>query len=155
MTPRTAYTDLLHATSNLYGLPFDLLEGQVLTESNGDPNALRFESGFFERFIRQNPNAKAAQYGPFAACSVGLLQIMVEVAYELGFDGRPEQLFDPKVGLAFGAKKMAALLAWTDKDYVKALCSYNGGMGITKTGPPYPNEAYAVKVYTLAGRSLP
>lgn len=152
MTERTRYTDLIRTASHTYGLPFDLLEGQILQESSGDPNACRYEPDFFERYLLDNRSAKGFAYGPFAACSVGLLQIIVQVAYEIGFDGRPEQLWDPKVGLAWGCRQMQILLAWTGGDYAKTLAAYNGGRGITRTGPPYPNQKYVNSVIKLAGR---
>jgi hypothetical protein len=155
MTPRTPYTDLIQRVATTYGLPADVLEGQVLAESHGDPHALRFERGFFERYILDQPwtIAKAGQYGPFAACSVGLLQIMVETAYEDGFDGRPEELFDPMIGLAWGAKHLRQLLDWADGDLVRALCAFNGGKKGNVTRP-LRNQSYADTVMRLAGRTV-
>jgi soluble lytic murein transglycosylase-like protein len=120
---------LIVQVSTNYGLNPALIRAQVLVESGGDEFAIRYEHDFFARYIKNNPTAKAYQYGPFAACSVGLLQVMVEVAYELGFDGRPEQLFDAKVGLEYGCKKMIQLLAETKGDYNYALHAYNAGLG--------------------------
>jgi soluble lytic murein transglycosylase-like protein len=153
MTPKTPYTDLIQRVATTYGLPADVLEGQVLAESHGDPNALRFEKGFFERYVFEHAAAKAGRYGPFAACSVGLLQIMVEVAYEDGFDGRPEDLFEPRVGLAWGAKHLRHLLDWAGGDIVQALCAFNGGKKGNVTRP-FRNQSYADTVMRLAGRTV-
>ena len=147
---------LVQLVATAYALPLDLLTAQIQVESGGDPNAFRYEHDFYTRYVKDNKDAKAAKFGPLAACSYGMLQVMLEVAYEMGFDGRPEDLFEPRVGLAWGAKKMQALWAWAggvQTDYVQALCAYNGGTGGNSVRP-FRNMDYAQKVYTAAGRSL-
>ena len=146
MPPRTEHTAWIQQTAFAYGVRFEVLEAMVLVESSGQADAFRFEPAFYRRYIKNNPTAKAAQYGPLAACSYGLLQIMLEVAYEEGYTGRPEGLFVPRVGLAFGAKHFAGLLTWAGGDERKALAAYNGGKGATTT-IPYRTEAYVVKVF--------
>ncbi len=153
MSDRTAYTALLHQVSNASGLPFALLEAQVLAESGGDPNALRYERDYFERYILGSPHAKAAAYGPLAACSFGLLQILLETAMEIGFTDRPERLFVPMVGLTFGAKQMANLwkaAGGLDSDYRIALAGYNGGskmLTLAESSWPVPVQQYVSRVY--------
>lgn len=154
MTPRTPYTDLIQRVATTYGLPADVLEGQVIAESHGDPDALRYEPAFYDHYLRgKSPDiVKAHQYRSLAACSFGLLQVMLETAYEDGFDGRPEDLFDPMIGLAWGAKHLRQLLDWADGDLVRALAAYNGG----KKGNgvrPFRNQAYANTVLRLSGRT--
>ncbi len=151
MTPRTAYTDLIQQVSQIYRVPFDVLEAMVLTESNGNPNAFKWEPDFFTRYVLDNVNSKASHFGPLAACSFGLMQVMLETAYEDGFDGRPEQLFDPKVGLTWGAKHFKTLLTWADGNLAQALAAYNGGKR-GNAAPPLRNQLYAMKVLKLSGR---
>lgn len=149
---------LIAQTSQMYGLPYELLKAQCEHESSYDPFAFRWEAHFFDRYIRGNSKASAAAYGPFAACSVGLMQIMVETAYEIGFDGRPEQLFDPRVGLAWGAKRMKVLWSaagGTTSDYAAALAAYNGGpamLHVPQSSWPMDVRQYVTTVYTIAGR---
>jgi hypothetical protein len=126
---RTAYTDLIRQVALSCELPFDMLEAQVLTESGGNPWAFRYEDAFFQRYIAHNSNALGAKFGPFAACSCGLMQIMVETALEIGFTDRPEHLFEPRVGLVWGARQMARLLKWSNGEYRQALAAYNTGRG--------------------------
>ncbi len=153
MTP-SAFDALIQDTANHYGLPFDLLKSQCIHESSLDPMAFRFEPAYYKRYVVGNPNVKTpSQYGPLAACSFGLLQIMLEEACELGYTDRPENLFIPRVGLAFGAKDMQRLLAWANGDYFRALAAYNGGEGGNST-PPYRNAEYATAVYAIAGRTV-
>jgi hypothetical protein len=151
MTERTRFTTLIHQVCNLYQLPFDVLEAQVIVESSGDPNAFKWEPAFFRRYVFDNVNSKASHFGPLAACSFGLLQVMLETAVEDGFDGRPEQLFDPRVGLTWGAKHLKALIDWAKGDVERALAAYNGGKKGNETRP-LRNQAYATKVLKLSGR---
>ena len=142
---------LIRQVAVAYGLPFDLLRAQVIQESGGDPNALRYEPAFFSRYIRNNPDAAAGRFVVFAACSLGLLQIMLETACEIGFSGQPWELFTPRVGLAWGAKHMASLVEWAGGDYKRALGAYNAGKGRWDS---QAGKTYAASVYALAGRAL-
>lgn len=143
--PRTDFSNLIRQVSTTYGIRYTTLEAMVLVESSGDPFAFRYEPAFYQHYIKDNPTAKARQYGPLAACSYGLLQIMLEVAYEEGYTERPEGLFVPRIGLAFGAKHFAGLLRWADGDEDRALAAYNGGKGATSV-TPYRTQAYVDRV---------
>lgn len=119
---------LIVSVSNTYGLDYQLLKAQIQVESSGDPFAFRFEPSFYLHYLKSNDKALSKQYGPLGACSYGLMQVMLEVAMELGFSDRPEKLFSPSIGLSFGAKKMQELLKWSNGNYDKALSAYNAGM---------------------------
>ena len=142
----TIADDLIRQVATAYALPFALLKAQVEVESGGDPNAFRFEPAFFTRYVLNNVDAKAARFGPLAACSYGVMQVMLETAYEIGFDGRPEDLFVDRIGLTWGAKKMRALLDETE-NYPLALQRYNGAGAAA--------EAYAARVYQVAAQVMP
>lgn len=136
-----------HVADNV-GLPSELVLAQVHVESGGDPFALRYEPSFFEKYIRHNPTANGYRYGPLSACSFGLLQIILETAIEIGFDGQPQDLFIDRIGLMWGAKYMKA--CWdtaggTTETYPHALAMYNAGPGVA--GPPWPNAGYVNRVY--------
>ena len=138
----TAYDELIVQVAGAYALPINLLTAQVLQESSGKADAFRYEAGFYSRYIQHHPTAKGFSYGPLAACSYGLLQILLETALEIGFSDRPETLFLPRVGLNWGAKKMRLL--WdaagnTPDTYRIALQHYNGA-GVAA-------ERYAESVY--------
>lgn len=145
--------DAVAVAAGKYALSPELLAAQVLVESSGDPNAFRYEPAFFRTYIKGNRAAKAGHYGPLAACSYGPLQIMLETAYEIGFAGRPEDLFVPEIGLEYGAKYLSSLLLWAQGDYTRAWCAYNGGKGAALKAP-YPNQVYADKVLGMKGTPL-
>jgi hypothetical protein len=142
----TPYDDLIQTCSNTYGLPFQLLQAQVIRESSGHADAFRYEPAFYDHYLKGNSAAKSVAYGPLGACSYGLLQIMLETAMEIGFSDRPEALFRPSVGLAFGCKKMQLLwqnVGGSATSYRTALARYNGAGAQA--------DAYAASIYTLAG----
>jgi hypothetical protein len=142
----TAHDVAIRQTAQRYELDAELLIAQVLIESSGKADAFRFEPAYYERYIRTNPHARGARYGPLAACSYGLLQIMLETACELGFQGLPWQLFDPAIGLDWGAKYLRTLYDTCGKDMERALVAYNGGLGAALK-KPYRTQAYADQVF--------
>jgi soluble lytic murein transglycosylase-like protein len=76
--------------------------------------------------------------------SWGLMQLMGEVAREMGFTGTYlSQLCDPPIGLLWGCKKLAQCLDAKGGDPEKALLMWNGG-----GNPNYANEVLArIKKY--------
>jgi soluble lytic murein transglycosylase-like protein len=136
--------------ASAYGLDSNLLLAQVMTESSGDPNAFRYENLYFMRYIRDNPAAKAAKFGPLAACSFGLMQILLETACEIGFIGQPWELFQPAIGLEWGAKYLRSLIEWSGGNVDAALAAYNGGKLGNQT-PPYKNAWYVARVKAQLG----
>lgn len=150
----TSYTVLLAQAAATFQLPPDLLEAQCFHESGGDADALRYEPVYFRRYIRGNSKALAARYRSLAACSVGLMQIMVETAYERGYLGSIEGLFDPLTNIQLGAREMRRLLDWAGGNYPKALAAYNEGQGAAMSGPPFLDQGYVDAIYALA-RSVP
>lgn len=132
---------LVATVSATYGLRADLLSAQIMAESSGDQFAFRYERDFFERYIEHKPSAMGFRYGPLAACSYGLLQVLLETALEFGFDGQPQALFEPLVGLSFGAKYLKHWLQLAGGDYRVALAKYNGSGGRA--------AAYATRVFAL------
>jgi hypothetical protein len=142
---KTTHRPLIDTVAARYALDADLLEAQVIIESSGQADAFRWEEGFYQHYIL-GKTLPYGDLGPLAACSYGLLQIMFAVAYELGFRGRPEELFVPAVGLDLGAKKLRRLVDWAGGDVEQALCAYNGGQGLNHARP-FTNQRYATKVF--------
>lgn len=140
--------DLVDQIARVYRLPTYLLAAQIQVESGGDPNAFRYEPAYFEKYIFER-DVKGARYGPLAACSYGLLQILLETALEIGFTDKPEMLFVPRIGLSWGAKYLRLLwdnVGGQPETYRKALVRYNGRGAAA--------EAYADRVYAVADRQL-
>lgn len=132
-----------------YQLDPRLLEAQVWVESSDNPFALRYEHAFYVRYLQGKPQWSA--WGPLAACSYGLLQIVFATAVEDGFHGRPEDLFVPAIGLNAGALHFRKLLDHLGGDESAALAAYNGGLGGNQT-PPYRNADYLSRVLAFRDR---
>ena len=121
------YRALIEQVAAQFGLDGRLLEAQCWQESSDQADAFRWEPGFYRRYVKGNAKAKAGQYGPLAACSYGLLQIMLETAVEEGFGGNPWDLFTPAAGLYWGARHLARLRDDHAGDMMAALLAFNGG----------------------------
>jgi soluble lytic murein transglycosylase-like protein len=100
-------------------------------ESGWNPWAIRFEPAFERRYIHPTLPEAPTTLELTKAMSFGLMQIMGEVAIELGFAGRfLSELCDPDVGLDYGCKKLRQCFDKHSFD-VEALLAYNGGGDLT------------------------
>lgn len=135
------------AAAREFNLDPELLHAQILVESAGDPWAFRFEPDFWHHYLVPKGSALLGGSGPLLACSYGLLQPLLQVCRERGFQGHPEDLFDPTVNLFWGCTQLVYLRAKLPVDYdIRALlASYNGGLE-GNLHPPYRNAAYAERV---------
>ena len=143
---RSQFRPLIESVAATRHLDPDLLEAQLLVESSDDPHAFRWEPAFYQHYIKDKP--QWASWGPLAACSYGLMQLMGAVAIELGFSGPPQDLLVPNINLYFGVKKLAQLKSQCGGDIHAALCAYNGGL-LGNDAPPYRNQGYLDKVLAL------
>ena len=118
-------------------LPLVMVRGVVLQESGGNPFAVRYEPGFYERYLKD----KSVDFVPSGcsrdterigrSISWGLMQIMGETARCVGFRGWFGELLMPETGLAWGCAYLARL---RDRYLARGgwpgvLRAYNGGPG--------------------------
>jgi len=125
--------DQRKALASLYGkkhgIDVALLCALIEHESSWDPWTIRFEPAFYGRYIQplvESGKIKTATEAYARAFSWGLMQIMGEVARELGFTGNLASLCDPDVGVEYGCRKLNHCLAGNTNVH-DALMSYNGG----------------------------
>jgi hypothetical protein len=133
-----------------------LLTAQVFIESSGRADAFRFEPGIYAQLEAGTLKPKRLPANPAPrriASSYGLLQVLFITACDYGFDGEPELLFVPAIGLEFGCRHMAHLVEWASGDYARALCAYNGGLGAARQRL-YRTQAYADKVFAFANQPI-
>jgi soluble lytic murein transglycosylase-like protein len=96
-------------------------------ESTWNPFAIRFEPAFEARYVRPALPAAPTTLELTKAISFGLMQVMGEVAIELGFAGRfLTELCDPDTGVDFGCRKLRKCFA-SRPDLESSLLAYNGG----------------------------
>lgn len=108
----------------------DLILAVIYTESGGDPWAMRYEPGFYERYVLEL-SAKEGLTQTEArarATSWGLMQVMGQVARELGYK-KPylAALCDPWDGIWFGSKHLARKIK---------LYGFEGGISAYNHGQP-------------------
>lgn len=79
---------IINKTAQAYGVEPKLIEAIIMAESGGNQYAYRYE-----------PKLKTA--------SLGVGQQLLTTARQLGFEGDPEELYDPNVGTEFIGKYIA------------------------------------------------
>lgn len=109
-----------------YGLDPFLVCAMCENESSWNPEAERYEPGFFHRYISSMKNLSEEEMR-LRATSLGLMQVMGQVAREQGFTEPLSELKKPLNSLEHGCKKLAK--CWRNHfGEVKAvLLAYNGG----------------------------
>jgi soluble lytic murein transglycosylase-like protein len=147
MPDRTPPPDLLalaHDAALAHALWPELVCAVIEQESSWNRWAVRYEPGFYKRYIEpqiarpsgDNVTRRAgAQRAVLSeteararAFSWGLMQVMGQVAREHGFSGRSfAELCDPATGLEIGCRVFAAKLAAAEGNVVRALLLWNGG----------------------------
>ena len=81
---------ILCTTAKKYGLEKLMLKAVCMVESAMQIQAYRFEQGFWDRYLKDNPKWQDQEPEAVSA-SYGLMQIMYVVAVENGFTGTPEE----------------------------------------------------------------
>ena len=130
---------LAKTTAVKYNLIGALVCGICDQESAWDPLALRLEEGFYVKYIRTKLESGevTASEAALRCCSIGLMQVLLEVTRELGYTGTFDALAsDVATQIDLGCRKFAKCVAEKKDDMVGALLEYNGG------GDPF----YAKKV---------
>jgi soluble lytic murein transglycosylase-like protein len=125
-------TDLVTLTRTIairHELDPALVCAVVEQESAWDPHAIRYEPAFRARYI--SPLGLAPTEEIARSISWGLMQVMGQVARELGFAGNfLSALCDPGIGLDTGCTALAAKLSRADGNVSRALTLWNGGASL-------------------------
>lgn len=125
MTKEQLQTIAVGAALNA-GLDPALVCSVCALESSWNPDAIRYEPAFFHRYISSMKGLSDEEMG-FRASSIGLMQVMGQVAREQGFDGDLKTLFEPLNNVTQGSRKLRRCLEKNGQDVNAALLSYNGG----------------------------
>jgi hypothetical protein len=126
-------------------VPQNLIDAIVLVESGGNPYAIRFEQGFYDRYIKGKP---VKTYGPCSkdtemiarATSWGAMQVMGQVARELGYDKTYLSQLCGQDGIDIGVKYLRQLALRFSFDWKKVISAYNAGPGGVGTNPEYVSK---------------
>ena len=110
-----------------YGLDPLIVCAVCEQESSWNQNAVRFEPGFLALYVKPKNPAAPTTLEILKACSFGLMQVMGEVAIELGWQGHfLTELCDPATGVDFGCRKLQRCFS-VHGDAETSLLAYNGG----------------------------
>jgi len=154
---KSALDKLFCMNSKKYGIPKLFLKGVAMTESSMMERAYRYEPGFWDRYLKDNPLWKD-QDPAVVSASYGLMQLMYTTAYEMGWRGTQEDLWNPVYNIELGTKlirrlvdkvveqKLVEKYIWFSPLEI-AMARYNGG----RTGNPNEkgvlrNAKYVTKV---------
>jgi soluble lytic murein transglycosylase-like protein len=105
----------------------------VEQESGWEPWAVRYEPGYYERYVA--PHGFTPTEAQARSFSWGLMQMMGDSARSLGFTGHLASLCDPATGLAWGCRFFVEKVKLAGGDVRKGLLYWNGG-----GNPEYPDQ---------------
>lgn len=128
MTAPANLVALARTAASAHSLDPDLVCAVCEQESSWNPWSIRYEPAFYTRYVA--PQGLPATEAYARSFSWGLMQVMGEVAREVGYTGDIPNLCDPATGLEFGCRKLARCLASAEGDSAKALSLYNGGANL-------------------------
>ena len=121
-----ARRQLVSKFATLYGLAPELICAVIEQESSWNQWAIRPEPAFEERYVLPLHEGILETWS--RSMSWGLMQLMGEVARELGFEGKYlSQLCDPDIGLLWSCKKLRHCMDATEGVVEAALQRWNGG----------------------------
>ena len=146
--------DLIFCTiAKKYRLEKNLVKAVAIVESALDVRAYRHEPMFWERYLKDN-DAWKDKDPKIVSSSFGLMQLMFTTAWQLGFRGQAEDLYNPVINVELGAKLIRQLM-----DRIRsttnirlwpldiALARYNGGSkGNPRADGRLRNDSYVEKV---------
>ena len=140
----TAFDSIINTAADAWNVPQPLIKAIVEQESDFDPNAYRAE-----------PQIDDA--------SRGLMQLLYGTAQALGFQGEPNDLFDPTINIRLGTRYLSELINTAARygyGVDSAISAYNAGFSTQRTGDgkrmgnssdtPFINQAYVDRVLSAA-----
>jgi len=126
------YQQPILAASQKHGVSVPTIIATIATESSGNPKAYRYEPAFYERYLKdKSPWTESPYYSESEriSASYGLMQIMYTTAYNAGFRGQPEDLYDPATAIDISTAYIASAFQRKQHqwDPPKIACAYNAG----------------------------
>ncbi len=108
----TEWSNDVYEISNKFNVDYNIIFAIIKQESNGEINAIR----------------KGIQP------SVGLMQITIPAARQVGYNGTLSQLYNKYVNIYYGVKYFRYLLNMFRDNYRDSIASYNAGPGNFRRG---------------------
>ena len=104
----TPFDDIFFEYAALYGVPYTWVKAVAGAESDYNPNAYRAEPAIGD-------------------ASRGLMQLLLQTATNLGFQGDPSYLFDPAINVNLGTKLLAEDIRRFGENFERVYSAYNSG----------------------------
>lgn len=153
---------LIETYAGKHHLPPEIVFGIVLTESAGNPWAIRFEPAFLDRYVPDDPEL----FGPVSveteriarATSWGPMQIMGQVARERGFERAfLSALCQPDLGIDMGCAQLAYFRSRFEAEhgFDAVIAAYNAGSPRYTDDGAFVNQTYLDKVMHYAEQFKP
>ena len=127
---RRLYRDLVKAAAERAGVPAELVDAVIRTESGYDPNVTG------------------------AVGEIGLMQVRPGTARLLGFSGTLEELREPHTNVALGVAYLAGAWRLANGDVCTTVMKYRAGHGETRFSPRSIDYCVRVRSY-LAEANYP
>ena len=147
MGPPSQLVALARKAAAAQALDPGLVCAVVEQESAWNSWAVRYEPAFFSKYVASlYTNNKVSATEAYArGCSWGLMQVMGQVAREVGFDALfLSALCDPEQGLAIGCKVLRKKFDSVAGDTTRALLAWNGGANPTYAAQVLSRRAHYV-----------
>jgi len=97
------YQSIVEYYTKYFGLDDNVVRAIIWTESSGDPDA-------------ESPKH-----------ALGLMGVLYTTAQQMGFEGEPDDLFDPEINIRYGTKYLVWQLDRYGQEIKKALSAYEAG----------------------------
>jgi len=140
------FAQVLEQTAERFNIPIGLLYGICKQESSFIATAIRWEPGFYHRYIKPRKDIPFEE-AVGQAHSFGLMQIMGSTARWMGYKKDLTGLWQPIINLNYGCKYFAKLVKKYNGNLKDAIAAYNAGSA-RKTGDDgdYVNQEYVDRV---------
>jgi soluble lytic murein transglycosylase-like protein len=150
------YRDEIERIADSFALPPSLVAAVIQEESRFEPWAARTEPHYKRKaIVQEQARAWAKRYRNLPTYetelddrsrSLGLMQVMGQLAREQGFTGRYlSEMHLPQNATAHGAKRLRVLLDRYQSDTLSAVSAYNQGNN-RKRGETFVNARYVYRV---------
>lgn len=116
-------------------IPENILVGMIYSESNSNPRAYRYEPAFYKRYIKGKGKYPYENAPERVSASYGCYQLMFTTAYDMGYRGEPEGLYDPETNIIYACKLYNSIYdkfpeIKDEKERCKfTVAAYNAGRG--------------------------
>jgi len=139
------FQDVIVRTAKKFDLPIGLIFAICKVESNFTPTAMRWEPGFYHKYIKPKKDEIPFEEAIGNAVSFGLMQIMGSTARWMGYERDLTGLWQPIINLNYGCKYLNKLRKRYEK-IEDAIAAYNAGSVRKTEEGAYINQPYVDKV---------